>query len=96
MTRMHRILPATLLLCACAQFPELDSTRTPGVATAPYPRLVPFETVLDAPPPRATPEAQAGVASRAESLRARAERLTAPVVDEGTRARMSRGVAEPS
>ncbi|WP_146590000.1 hypothetical protein [Puniceibacterium confluentis] len=90
-----RLLPATLLLCACAQFPELDSTQTPGVATAPYPRLVPIETLLQGAPPRATPEMRAGVLGRAGALRARAARLSGPVVDAATRARMRRGVSDP-
>ncbi|SNR25737.1 hypothetical protein [Puniceibacterium sediminis] len=89
-----RFLPATLLLCACAQFPELDSTQTPGVADAPYPRLVPIETLLVSDPPRATPEMRAGVLARAEALRARAALLVGPVVDAQTQSRMESGVPE--
>lgn len=87
-----RLLPATLLLCACAQFPELDSTQTPGVAEAPYPRLVPIETLLASDTPRATPDMRAGLLGRAEALRARAARLNGPVVDADTRTRMQGGV----
>ncbi len=90
-----RLLPAFLLLCACAQFPELDRTQTPGVADAPYPRLVPIGTLLEAEPARATPEMRAGVLGRVGALRARAARLNGPVVDAATQARMRRGVADP-
>ncbi len=89
-----RLLPVILLLSACAQFPALDNTQTPGVATAPYPRLVPFETLLEAPAARATPEMREGVLDRADSLRERAGQLTGPVVDEDTQERMRQGIPE--
>ncbi|MGR3271621.1 hypothetical protein [Thalassococcus profundi] len=91
-----RFLPALLLcLSACAEFPELDATATPGVATAAYPQLLPLETLLDGPAPRATPDLRAGVEGRAASLRARAARLRGPVIDAATAARIERGVRRP-
>ncbi|MFZ5965044.1 hypothetical protein ACOXXX_19025 [Thalassococcus sp. BH17M4-6] len=90
---MRRLLPALLfVLVACAQFPELDATATPGVAEAEYPRLVPLERLLEAPAPRATEIVRENVKGRAAALKARAARLRAPVVDAATRARMRRGV----
>lgn len=92
-----RFLPVILvLLSACAQFPELDATATPGVAEAAYPDLVPMETLLTAPEPRATPQARAGVEGRAAALRARADRLRGPVVSTPIKARMRRGVQTAS
>ncbi|WP_417722355.1 hypothetical protein [Salipiger sp.] len=94
----HSPLPI-LLLCAaltgCTQFPELDATETPGVATAPYPSLVPLETLLAAPAPRATPEMRAGVEGRVAGLRARAARLQGAIIPASVRARMRRGVQWP-
>jgi hypothetical protein len=91
-----RLLPFMLLLCACAQFPELDSTQTPGVATTPYPQLVPMETLLGSAQPGATPEMRTDVLGRADALRARAARLNGQVVDGATRTRMQGGVSDLS
>ncbi|MGY9047195.1 hypothetical protein P775_27990 [Puniceibacterium antarcticum] len=92
---MMRFLPALLLLCACAQFPELDSTQTPGVDSMPYPRLVPVDTLLTGDTPEATPEMRDGVLGRVSALQSRADGLRAPVVDAATQAQMARGVADP-
>lgn len=64
------------LVGACTQFPDLDASETPGVAEAPYPALVPLETLTTAAaPPRAQPEMIEDVTARAAALDARAERL---------------------
>ncbi|MFD1341420.1 hypothetical protein [Litorisediminicola beolgyonensis] len=84
-----------LTLAACTQFPELDAARSADVANAPWPDLVPIETLLAGPPPRATEAETASVSARAAELRARAARLQAPVVDAATKARMRRGVSRP-
>ncbi len=86
------LLAIALGLMGCTQFPELDETATPGVAEAPYPDLLPLETLLRGAPPRATPDLRAGVADRAAALRARAAFLQRPVIDPATRARMDRGI----
>lgn len=87
------LLPLALL--GCTQFPELDAARTPGVATAPFPALLPIESLLDGPEPRATPEMRAGIEGRVSGLRARAARLQGPVVSASDRARMEQGVHWP-
>ena len=93
---MRLILALTLAaLAGCTTFPELDAVQTPGLANAPYPRLLPLGTLLaEGSAPRATPEAMGDVAARAARLRARADRLRSPVIDSATRARMARGVVE--
>lgn len=63
------------LLASCAQFPELDASQTPGVADAPYPQLVPLDSLLIGTEPRATTDMIASVTGRAEGLRARASRI---------------------
>ncbi|EPX82056.1 hypothetical protein [Salipiger mucosus] len=90
------LLLAAALLAACTQFPELDATQTPGVATAPYPDLVPLDWLTDAPEPRATPEMRAGIEGRVAGLRGRAARLQASeVIPSSVRARMEAGVRWP-
>ena len=60
-------------LSGCARFPELDATATPGVAEAPFPKLVPLDGLLEEQaPPRATPEVITEVEARAAGLQARA------------------------
>ncbi|KMK66242.1 hypothetical protein [Puniceibacterium sp. IMCC21224] len=93
--RQLQLILLPLLLCACAQFPELDASQSPGVAGAAFPALVPIESLLDGAAPRATPEMRAGVDGRVAGLRARAARLSGPVVDAQTRSRMRRGVSDP-
>lgn len=89
------LCPVAVLVVACAQFPELDASQTPGVNDAAYPDLVPLETLLNGPVVRATPEMRAGIEGRVAGLRARAARLNGPVVDAQTRNRMRRGVSDP-
>lgn len=87
---------ALLLACgvaACTQFPEIDAVETPGVENAPYPELLPLDTLLESGPPRATPEMRGDVEARAAALKARAAGLDGPVVDDATRSRMARGVS---
>ena len=63
---------------------------------APYPRLLPLVGVLDGPDSIATPDIEEAVLSRADRLRARANRLSRrTVIDDATRRRMERGVTIP-
>ncbi|MGH1416778.1 MAG: hypothetical protein ACRBB0_25050 [Pelagimonas sp.] len=71
------------LLAGCAEFPELEAGETPGVANAPYPKLVPLETLLVADAPVATVEMVGQVEGRAGGLRARAARLQTMRVGSG-------------
>ncbi|GGB24917.1 hypothetical protein [Allosediminivita pacifica] len=90
--RQFSALAGVLGLCACTQFPELDATATPGVSEAPYPELLPLSGLLDAPPPRATPEVAEGVDARTEALRRRADALRGEVIDPDARSRLDAGV----
>lgn len=63
------------LLAGCTQFPELDTTQTPGVADAPYPKLVPLDSLINGPAPIATVDMIGSVTGRAAGLRARATRM---------------------
>ncbi|PYG28062.1 hypothetical protein [Pelagimonas varians] len=63
------------LLAGCTQFPELDSSQTPGVFDAPYPQLVPLDDLINGAPPRATADMIGSVTGRAAGLRARAVRI---------------------
>ena len=90
------LLPLCAALAACTPFPELEGAQTPGVAEAPWPDLLPLGPLLaEAAPPRATPEQQEGLETRASALRARAAGLQGPVVDAQTRARVAAGVPDP-
>ncbi len=81
-------------LAGCAEFPDLNSTVSPELETAAFPKLVPVEPLLArADEVQITDETSAGIAARVARLRARAARLKGSVVDRGTRARMRDGVA---
>ncbi|MRU14547.1 hypothetical protein FDP25_03785 [Roseovarius sp. A21] len=89
-------LTAAATLAACSQFPELQDDADLGSRDAPYPQLVPVETLrAQAPQTAVTPESQAALEARITRLRNRAMRLKGTVVDGGTRARMSQGVNQP-
>ncbi|ETX13042.1 hypothetical protein OCH239_13590 [Roseivivax halodurans JCM 10272] len=90
--RLPALVGIGLALAACTTFPEIDAAETPGIDNAPYPDLVPIETLLAAEPPRATPELRAGVESRASALRGRASALQGPIVEPETRSRMRTGI----
>ncbi|GGA18476.1 hypothetical protein GCM10011326_33870 [Salipiger profundus] len=85
----------SLALVGCAEFPVLDAARTPGVENAPFPALLPLDSLTGGEMPRATPEMRAGIEGRVAGLRARAARLQGPVVPAATRRRMDQGVAWP-
>ncbi len=80
------------LLAACADpYPRADLTAMDKAA--PYPDLVPAETIrAGVPEVRTTPEAQADLDARAERLRARASALRRPAIDGEARTRMQAGV----
>jgi len=91
-------LAAFLALAACAEpYPVAPDLAASG-ADAPWPALVPVERITAQVPPAAPPRNTAGTVAdapldtRAERLRARAERLRGPVIDPETERRMRRGV----
>lgn len=97
--RRPALIPAAALvlaLASCAEFPELDRAMSSRARSAPYPRLLPMQTLLAASPARSGEVAFAtgALPARAASLRARARALRArPVIDTATRARLMAAVA---
>ena len=87
-------LPALFAaLSACNEFPALDDTMDREARNAPYPDLVPIETLnAQAPDPRIKPETAADTQSRIDRLKARAARLQGNVIDAETHQRMQDGV----
>ncbi|ETX28813.1 hypothetical protein [Roseivivax isoporae] len=85
-------LIAAAALAGCTQFPEVDATASPDIASADYPDLLPLEDLLAADAPQATPAMRDDLEARARALEARAGRLSGPVVDAPTRTRMDAGV----
>lgn len=94
---MRLVLLTFLALTAgCTNFPEFDGAQSPGVATAPWPRMVPLDGLVRAETPvRTQPEMAEDLDGRAEALRRRAETLQGSVVDSTARDRMDGGVAFP-
>lgn len=94
--RLSRLLlaPALIALAGCTQFPEVNASVSDEMATRPYPKLVPIDTLrarIDGA--TLTPATTDAVEGRAEALRSRAARLKRrQAVDAQTRARMERGV----
>jgi len=63
------VIPALLLLAACAQFPEVDAASR--AVAGPAPALVPLGPLLAVPPPQAAARG-AALSARAAALQARA------------------------
>ena len=81
--------PALLgLLAACAPPADAPDLSRRAAAAGPYPRLLPLEQLLAAPPARITPEGDAAAEARAAALRARAAALSGPVLSGDDRARI--------
>lgn len=84
-----------LLTAGCTpNLPAIDARLTPELEAADYPALVPLD---QAAPPQTPPADSAqtlsdGLAARAAALRARADRLGQPVVDEAAKSRMDAGI----
>ena len=90
------LVAATTTLAACSQFPELEEDAALGARNAPYPELVPAESLrAQVPAAQITDDSQSALDARIARLRSRAARLKGTVVDGGTRARMSQGVRQP-
>ncbi len=92
-----RAVCAVLLcaLAACEEFPELDGTVPAHMKEAGFPTLVPVEPLVTAArAPAITETTMAGMAARVAALRTRAARLSGPVVDRATKARMARGISD--
>ncbi|MGX9354650.1 hypothetical protein ACS3SW_05660 [Roseobacteraceae bacterium S113] len=70
----------------------VETIEGADVTEGDFPRLLPLDEVLDAPDPSVTPALEEEVVGRVDALRARASRLSRPVIDRPTRTRMERGV----
>jgi hypothetical protein len=91
----HWVLAICVLAGGCTQFPELDALETPGIADADYPALLPISELLTTEAPRAVPELRDAIQGRVAALRARAQRLSGPVLDAPTRRRLSKEITLP-
>ena len=81
-------------LPACSQFPALDAAVSDDVRDAPYPDLVPLDTLdIRTGPGRITPGTAQTMEARIARLKARAARLRGTVIDRDTRTRMKGGIA---
>lgn len=80
-------------LAGCTEAPGRTGDMTAAQRHAPYPALIPARRIT-ARVPAPSPEADtaADLDRRAARLRARAAGLSAPVIDDATRARMQTGV----
>ena len=85
------VLALVLGLTGCSRTPDLGTGAAPDLEDADYPALIPLDSVLGPPPdPQAEAEKLAEALNRRrDALRARAQRLTGPVVDAATEQRMS-------
>lgn len=91
--RLAFVICLTVALWGCTPFPDLDSALSDGARDAPYPALLPVETLTArAADPQITPGTGPGIEARVASLRARAARLRGSVIDNRTHQRLSAGV----
>ena len=92
-----RIPFTALILCttivACTQFPELDAQVSDSVRNAPFPDMVPLNTLdTQIGPGRVAPDAAGQMEARVAQLKSRAAQLRRTVIDRDTRERMQSGV----
>jgi hypothetical protein len=82
-----------IVLAACTEPYPLAPDLVASGAAAPYPALVPAGEIVAQVPAATAATAPAGaIGTRADRLRARANRLRGPVIDAGTGERMRRGI----
>lgn len=72
---MRRVVILAIALSACSTFPELDVRLEDSDRAAPWPDLVPVETLLAAAGPADTEAPTGDLAARLAALRARADAL---------------------
>lgn len=88
-------LGAACLITGCAQFPQLDATVTDAARSAPYPDLVPLDSLrsrMDFPAVDA--DTLPTIEERVADLKSRKEDLQGDVIDSATRQRMQAGVRQ--
>ena len=84
------LLLCGLLLAGCDQPPRLGTEVSAAALDAPWPRIAPLGPLLaEGAEAGLTPEVSGDLAARAAALKARAARLSTPVIDDATRARMA-------
>ncbi len=87
----------TALLAACSDFPELDQAVSDSARHADFPELLPLQTILNqAENTQITEQTVSSLQGRVARLRARANRLRAPVINTAARARMRAAIARHS
>ena len=78
-------------LTGCGTIPEFAGTRAEAARNAPYPDLIPLTTLINTAQSNAsriTPASIVTTNSRIARLRAKANALRGPVVDQATRSQM--------
>lgn len=82
-------------LPGCTQFPQLDATLSDEVRRAPYPDLVPLDSLQDRMEmTQVQPGTLPAIEERIARLKARAAGLRGSVIDSAARARMQAGVQQ--
>lgn len=91
---MRSALASLLFVAACA-LPQIDAPEVASVERTAYPRLVPFDEVLDRIPTegRITPAVTASLDARAGNLRARAAAMRSSALTEAERRRIREALA---
>ena len=91
---MRPALLTLFFLFGCA-LPDIDVPEAERTAASAYPRLVPFDEVLDRIPAqgRITPATTAALDARASNLRARAQAMRASALTQAERGRIRAAVA---
>lgn len=81
-------------LPGCGDFPEVDAATNPAALKAPYPALVPTESLRAGVPEKVIEDDTTDtLEARADRLRARADRLKrGAIVDSETKARLDREI----
>ncbi len=76
-------------LAGCTGFPQLDGAISPAAKGTAYPTLLPIDQIITAAANvQISEKSVASLTSRANNLKARANRLRGPVLDARTRARL--------
>ncbi|WP_208349289.1 hypothetical protein [Pseudaestuariivita rosea] len=92
---MVRLILLCLTLAACASYPDFDDELVSEADAAPFPRVLPInEIISQSETTQITPDFTADMETRVESLRARADRLSRPVIDRPLRQDMQQQIKD--
>jgi len=78
-------------LIGCAPFPELDSTMDAAARNAPFPKLINLDQ-LTRQTQTTTPTEATNLDARLANLKARADALRGPVIEDTTSTRLANGM----